>query len=77
MSNLLLIIGLLIFIVGGIAFLVVAFRTSVIWGLGCIFIAPVQILYLFLHWNDAKKPFLIQVIGGVIMLVSGYMQGMF
>ncbi len=75
MSEIFQIIGLGIFILGGIAYLVAAFRTSIIWGLGCLFITPVSILYLFFHWGDAKKPFLIQVIGGVVMLASVYAQG--
>ena len=69
-------IGLGIFVLGGIAFLVAAFRTSVLWGFGCLFIAPVQIIYLVGHWDDAKKPFVIQIIGGAIMFVSAYTQGM-
>lgn len=76
MATLFLFLGLGIFVLGGIAFLVAAFRTSIMWGLGCIFIAPVQIIYLFAHWDDAKNPFLIQVIGGVIMLIAAYTQGM-
>lgn len=75
MSNILLLIGLVIFVLGGIAFLIAAFRTSVFWGVGCLFLAPVQIFYLVMHWSDAKKPFFIQVVGGVIMLVSAYTQG--
>ena len=76
MATLFLFLGLGIFVLGGIAFLIAAFRTSIMWGLGCIFIAPVQIIYLFAHWDDAKNPFLIQVIGGVIMLIAAYTQGM-
>jgi hypothetical protein len=64
--------GLVIFIFGGIAFLVAAFKTNLFWGLGCILIAPVSILYLVFHWGDAKKPFSIQVIGLVIVVASAY-----
>lgn len=75
MTTFFLFIGLGIFLFGGIAFLIAAFRTSILWGLCCVFIAPVQIIYLFAHWDDAKNPFLIQVIGGVIMLIAGFLQG--
>jgi uncharacterized membrane protein len=77
MSEIFQIIGLGIFILGGIAFLIAAFRTSIIWGLGCLFIAPISILYLFCHWGDAKKPFLIQVIGGFVIFASAYARGIF
>jgi uncharacterized membrane protein len=76
MADLFSIIGLGIFIIGGIAFLIAAFRTSVIWGLGCILVAPVQIIYLFLHWDEAKKPFCIQLVGGAILFASAYTKGM-
>ena len=76
MSEILMFIGLGIFVLGGIAFLVAAFRTSALWGFGCLFIAPVQIFYLVCHWGDAKKPFVIQIVGGSIMFVSAYTQGM-
>ena len=65
-------IGLVIFIFGGIAFLIAAFKTNLFWGLGCLLVAPVSILYLFIHWRDAKKPFSIQVVGGVIMVAAAY-----
>jgi hypothetical protein len=76
MSEILMFIGLGIFILGGIAFLIAAFRTSVLWGFSCLFIAPVQIIYLVGHWDDAKKPFFIQIVGAAVMCVSAYTQGM-
>jgi uncharacterized membrane protein len=75
MLEILQILGLIVFIIGGIAYLIAAFKTSVIWGLGCLFIAPVSIFYLFFHWPHAKKPFLIQLIGGTIILASSYARG--
>ena len=75
MADIFLIIGLVIFIIGGIGFLIAAFKTSLLWGLGCLFISPIQIIYLFVHWDSAKKPFFIQLIGGCVMLASAYSQG--
>jgi len=75
MAEIILLMGLGIFIIGGIGFLIAAFKTSILWGLGCLFIAPIQIIYLFFHWNSAKKPFLLQLTGGVVMLFSAYLQG--
>ncbi len=68
-------LGLGIFIIGGVYFLITAFGTSVMWGLGCLFVTPVTILYLIFHWEDAKQPFLIQIIGFVIIFVVRYAQG--
>jgi hypothetical protein len=77
MTDILFIIGLIVFVIGGIGFLIAAFRTSLLWGLGCLFISPLQIIYLFIHWDSAKQPFSIQLIGGFTMLVSAYFQGKF
>tara|TARA_R110001583_G_scaffold51161_3_gene159709 strand:+ start:3185 stop:3403 length:219 start_codon:yes stop_codon:yes gene_type:complete len=70
MSEIISIIGLIIFIIGGIFFLIESFRESLIWGLSCLFIAPVVLVFTFLHWDVAKKPFLMQLTGIVVMLVG-------
>ena len=68
-------VGLGIFIIGGIGLLIAAFRTSVLWGIAVLFIAPVAIIYLILHRQDAKGPFKIQVFGFLIMAAFTYMNG--
>ena len=75
MTDILFVIGLIIFVIGGIGFLIATFRTSLLWGLGCLIISPLQIIYLFVHWDNAKKPFSIQLFGGFVMLVTAYFQG--
>jgi len=66
-------IGVFVIIIGGIGFLIAAFRTSIIWGLACLLIAPVSIVYLVLHWPEAKNPFFIQLAGLAILIVAGLM----
>ena len=66
-------LGLAIFILGGIGLLIAAFRTNVLWGIGCIVIPPAAILYTFMHWQDAKNPFLLQLCGFFLLLVSVYL----
>lgn len=75
MSEIVLYVGLGIFIVGGIGLLIAAFRTSLLWGLGVLFITPVAIIYLVVHWQDAKGPFKLQVFGLVIVAAFAYMNG--
>jgi hypothetical protein len=70
-------IGIGIFVLGGISFLIEAFKTSLLWGFGCLFITPVTFFYLFCHWGNAKKPFLIQVVGCFIIFAGAYLQGSF
>lgn len=62
------IIGALISLIGGIWFLVVAFRQSIWWGLGSIFIPFVSLIFLIIHWGDAKKPFFVSLLGAVIIV---------
>jgi len=74
-SEIALFVGLGIFVIGGVGLLIAAFRTSILWGLAVLLIAPVAIIYLILHWQDAKGPFKIQVFGFAIMAVVAYMSG--
>jgi hypothetical protein len=72
-SSILMGIGGIITLIGGVMLLVVAFKQSAMWGLGCIFVPFVSLVFLIKFWADAKKPFFIclaalpfSVIGGVI-----------
>jgi hypothetical protein len=67
--------GLGIFIIGGIGLLIAAFRTHMLWGLSVLLIAPVAIIYLIIHWQDAKGPFKLQVFGLLIIVAFAYMNG--
>jgi hypothetical protein len=66
----LIISGLIIFVVGGLWYLVAAFRVSIWWGLACIFIPIVQLFFLFAHWQEAKRPFFLQMIGFGLILAG-------
>lgn len=70
----LVIIGMIIFVIGGIWFLVESFRESIWWGLACLLISPVQLFFLIIHWNVAGKPFGIQILGFVCLLAGSVMQ---
>ena len=68
------ILGIILAVVGGIGMLIVAFRESVLWGIGCFLIPLVSLIFVISHWEEAKKPFLIQVCGVALILVSGVMK---
>lgn len=72
LSITLFIIGAIIAFIGGIWFLVEAFRTSIWWGLGCLFISIVELIFLIVHWDRASKPFWLSLIGGLIMLAAAF-----
>jgi hypothetical protein len=66
----LLVIGLVASLVGSVMVLWRAFRESVLWGLGCIFVPFVYIIFVIKHWDDTKKGFLIGVSGSVLVLAA-------
>jgi hypothetical protein len=70
MGTLLVILGAIAMLVGGIWLLIEAFKESVLWGLGSIFIPFVSLVFVIMHWGVSKNPFLIQI-GGLVLLVIG------
>lgn len=67
----LLFLGLVISVVAGIWFLVVAFRQSVLWGLGCLFVPFVPLVFLIVHWAEAKRPFLWSLVA-ILPMIAGF-----
>ena len=57
-------IGFVIALVYGITLLVKAFQTSVLWGLGSLFVPIiVSLVFVIVHWEVARGPFLRFLIG--------------
>jgi len=65
-------LGLVIALVGVVWLLVITFKTSVLWGFGSLFIPIVSLVFVAMHWDETKRPFLIQVVG-VVLMVAGAM----
>ncbi|GHB93543.1 hypothetical protein [Cerasicoccus arenae] len=73
-------VGFVIALIYGIKLLILAFQTSLLWGLGYIFIPFVALIFVIVHWEDAKSPFLrgllaipFYIIGAVLMPQSSGM----
>ena len=64
-------IGLLVMFIGVLGTLVAAFTTGLWWGLGCLFLWPVSLLFLVVHWDVAKNPFFFLFFGLVLILIGG------
>lgn len=60
-------IGFMINFIAGIWLLVAAFQESLWWGFGCLFLPFVQLIFLFAHWDRAKSPFLLGLVGSLIV----------
>ncbi len=65
------VIGLLLMIIFSIVLLIRAFQTSILWGLGYLFIPLVGLFFLFIHWDVAKSPFMKCFLGLVLVVVGG------
>jgi hypothetical protein len=65
-------IGGLIGLAGGIWLIVVAFKESILWGILC-FIPCVNIIFALTHWEKAKKPFLVLLVGAALASVGSYL----
>lgn len=70
---LLIYIGIAIIIIGGIGFLIAAFKNSILWGLGCLILSPISLVFLILHWQEAKNPFFLQLIGVAVVFAGSMM----
>ena len=48
-----------------------AFRSHILWGLGCIFVPFCTLVYLIVHWQEAKSGFFLYLKGVFVFLVCG------
>lgn len=42
----------------GIKLLILAFQESVLWGLGSLFVPFVSLIFIIMHWERCRSPFL-------------------
>ncbi|HPF70578.1 MAG TPA: hypothetical protein PLQ13_07925 [Candidatus Krumholzibacteria bacterium] len=75
-ATVMMIAGVLVAAVAGVWFLVVAFRQGVLWGLGCMFLPFVSLVFLVMHWDKAARPFLIKVAALVPVFLGAFLAGM-
>lgn len=71
-------IGSLVSFIAGIWFLVEAFKENIWWGVACLVFGPASLVFLFMHWESAKSPFLLNLLGVLIMaggLIIAIQQG--
>ena len=77
MSDVIIIIGVLIAFIGGIFFLIETFKESIIWGIACIIISPISLVFALLHWDVSKRPVLIQLAGFGVIFIGAFIGGYF
>jgi hypothetical protein len=67
---LLLVLGWLLVLVGGIWLAIGAFRVSILWGLGVIFVPFVSLVFLVMQWEENKRAFFISLAGGALLVIG-------
>ncbi|MGJ8641652.1 MAG: hypothetical protein ACSHYA_19835 [Opitutaceae bacterium] len=77
-GSMLVTVGAIISLVYGIILLVRAFQAGILWGLGYLFVPFVSIIFVLVHWEDAKSPFLKGLLAipfivvGMLLMPDGY-----
>ena len=63
-------IGTILILIYGIIILIIASQKSILWGLGCLFVPFCSLVFVIMHWDDCKKPFLKMLVGIVLNAVG-------
>ena len=71
LSVILYLAGIIMALIGGIKMIIAAFRCSFLWGMGYLLVPFVSLIFLLLHWEDAKEGFFLNLKGfGLILLAT-------
>ena len=70
LTAVLVLVGGVLLLVGGVMLIINAFKVSVMWGLGVIFLAPIGLVFLVKNWQENKKSFFIQIAGLAFVIVG-------
>jgi hypothetical protein len=66
-AHLLILAGAIVSVVSGIHIMFLAFGESLLWGLAYLFLPPVGLIFIFLHWSDTKGPALRGLLAAVVI----------
>jgi hypothetical protein len=75
LGYILLVIGIFVCVVGEVMFLVVAYKRSLLWFLGCLFVPITCWIFFFLNMKTTIKPFCLQVLGLLLAGLGAYLAG--
>ena len=70
-----LLIGTVIALIYGIKLLIMAFKTSILWGIGYILVPFVSLIFIFMHWDETKSPFLRSLIAIPFFIIGSLLSG--
>jgi len=59
------------FVVSSIMIIIQAFKKSLLWGFGSLFIPPVELVFVILNWDITKKYVLWLLLSLVLLIIGG------
>ena len=70
LSLILTVIAAIIAVIYGVTLIIKAFQVSVWWGLGYMFVPFVALIFIVMHWQVAKEPFVKSLIAIPLMILG-------
>lgn len=70
LAGILLFIGFVILLFFGIRILIIAFHKSFLWGLACLLLPFVDLIFVIMYWDETKSPFLKALLGIPFLLIG-------
>ena len=68
-------LGYVVLVGSGIWLIVVGFKKSVLEGLLMLIFSPYQLVFVFNHWQESKRPFLVQLAGVALVIIGLFIVG--
>ncbi|HEY0704099.1 MAG TPA: hypothetical protein VGD60_15120 [Candidatus Acidoferrales bacterium] len=65
--------GWLVAFAGTLWIIAAAWQRNILWGLICILVPVIQLVYIAAHWKDAKEGFFLQLAGVALIVLSWWM----
>jgi glutaredoxin len=62
------VVGGIIFIISGLMLLVAAFRESILWGLGCLFVPFCSFVFVCIHWAAVRGMFMANLVSAIVVI---------
>jgi hypothetical protein len=74
-GHILVLLGFVAMLIGDVMFLTVAYKRSLWWFFGCLFIPLVDLVFLFMNWRATARPFGLSVLGLIVACIGGSLAG--
>ena len=70
MASILLWLGYALCFLGGLWIIVLAWQKGILWGLACLFVPVLQLVYVALNWKESKSAFFLLILGLAALFLS-------